>query len=149
MDKRWNKNGPSPSSSEVLWCLWYHLIKIIWYRHHPKILTLSSWSCGSLWIHFANTKVYPAGFVNWMRIPEAALERNNWMQHSDIIRSRFYIFWIMLMKTVSGCSYVHFIFLYLVFGWILCQMTTFLFSLFVKYVCNYIQKRNKLVKNYV
>ena len=55
-------------------------------------------------------------FVNWMRIPDAASARSNWMQQSDVVRSRFWKFWIMHLEIVSGCSYVRFTFLYFVSG---------------------------------
>ncbi|XP_013589524.1 PREDICTED: uncharacterized protein LOC106297942 [Brassica oleracea var. oleracea] len=58
----------------------------------------------------------PVRFVNWMRIPDAASARSNWMQQSDVVRSRFWKFWIMRLKIVSGCSYVRFTFLYFVSG---------------------------------
>ncbi|XP_013639290.1 PREDICTED: putative wall-associated receptor kinase-like 11 [Brassica oleracea var. oleracea] len=31
----------------------------------------------------------PVRFVNWMRIPDAASARSNWMQQSDVVRSHF------------------------------------------------------------
>ena len=48
----------------------------------------------------------PVRFVNWMRIPDAASAHSNWMQQSDVVRSRFWKFWIMRLKIVSSCSYV-------------------------------------------
>ena len=32
-------------------------------------------------------KTGPVHFVNWMRIPDAASERSNWMQQLDVVRS--------------------------------------------------------------
>ena len=36
----------------------------------------------------------PVRFVNWMRIPDAVSARSNWIQQSDVVRSRFWKFWI-------------------------------------------------------
>ena len=46
----------------------------------------------------------PVRFVNWMRIPDAASAHSNWMQQSDVVRSRFWKFWIMRLEIVSGYS---------------------------------------------
>ena len=41
-----------------------------------------------------NLNFGPVRFVNWMRIPDAASARSNWIQQSDVVRSRFWKFWI-------------------------------------------------------
>ena len=63
------------------------------------------------WIKFRNKfnsckKQYGAmkRLTHWMRIPDAASVHSDWMQQSDVVRSRFWKFWIMRLEIVSGYS---------------------------------------------